>query len=146
MGQRIEAAPPEPAAPVKRRRILVAEDDEEMRAVLLDALRRDGHEVRGVENGAALLIELSRPGSFHFDSVDLILSDLRMPVCSGLRAVETLRSVGLSVPVILLTAFATAELRRTARAFGVLPLGKPISIRSLRKIVSGLADRRLVVH
>lgn len=134
----------EPTAP--KRKILVAEDDAEMRAVLLDALRLDGHEVRAVENGAALLVELSRPGNFHFETVDLVVTDFRMPHCNGLRAVETLRSVGVTVPIVVLTAFATAELRREARTLGALPIGKPVSMKSLRRIVTGLVERRIVVH
>lgn len=51
-------------------RVLVAEDDPEMRRVLVETLRVEGYEVYDVGDGAALLIELARNHRFHYDTVD----------------------------------------------------------------------------
>jgi CheY-like chemotaxis protein len=116
-------------------RVLVAEDDREMRRIVVETLRRDGHDVHDVEDGAALLIELANNSRFHYHAVDVVVADVRMPLCSGLQALETIRTVRSQLPFVLLTAFPDRDLRAQAERLGAVLLDKPISMQQLRNTV-----------
>jgi two-component system response regulator MprA len=82
------------------RRVLVADDDLDVRAALLEALEAEGYEARGVANGAEALLVLG-----HWRA-DLIVLDLLMPGIDG-RAVLTERGrvAGFAeTPVLLISA------------------------------------------
>ena len=71
-----------------RPRVLVAEDDREMRRLVIDSLRRGGYDVVDVTDGGQLLLRITdfyrlRPAAA---AIDLIVSDIRMPVVSGLSS------------------------------------------------------------
>lgn len=129
------------ASSSRRKRILVAEDDREMRRVVVDALRGEGHEVYDVGDGGALLIELARNDRFHWQTVDLVVSDVRMPLCSGLQALETLRAANARTPFLLLTAFGDADMHARADQLGAALLDKPFSVTRLRTTVAGILAR-----
>lgn len=122
------------------RRILVAEDDADMRRLLADTLHADGYDVHAVEDGASLLVELARTGRFHHGSVDLVLADVRMPLCSGLQALDTVRGVGIHVPFVLLTAFGGADVHQRAQELGAILLDKPVSMRRLLSVLAAPLD------
>jgi len=118
-------------------RVLVAEDDPEMRRLVADALRGDGYEVLEAKDGNALLVILTSPP--HTGArVDLIISDIRMPVCTGLQILEALRKVQWIVPVILMTAFSDDATRANAEALGAILFDKPFAIDDLRTAVVNL--------
>lgn len=125
-----------------KRRILVAEDDPEMRRVILDALTEDGHDVYTVGDGAGLLIELARSDRFHYQTVDLVIADVRMPLCTGLQALETIRGVRARVPFLLMTAFGDEEVHARAKKLGATLLDKPFSIDKLRRVIATLMEQR----
>ena len=99
-------------------RVLVAEDDREMRRLVVEVLRKDGHEVTEATDGGRLLVRIAEV--FDRDpsmaAVDVIISDVRMPVCSGLELVERLFEARWKVPCILMTAFGDDDTRRRASA------------------------------
>ncbi|BES66231.1 response regulator transcription factor [Gottschalkiaceae bacterium SANA] len=78
-------------------KILIAEDDREIRELVRMHLETDGYTVVEAENGQAA-IDLFHPNSFH-----LVLLDLMMPVKGGLETLQEIREQS-EVPVILLTA------------------------------------------
>jgi CheY-like chemotaxis protein len=117
-----------PRAAGRRRRVLVAEDDPEMRRVLVDVLNGEGYEAHAVGDGAALLTELASSNRFHWDSVDLVIADVRMPLCDGLRAAETMRALRPRVPFLLVTGFPDEATYHRANALAVVLLEKPFSI------------------
>jgi DNA-binding response OmpR family regulator len=86
--------------PAARKRVLIAEDDRDIRELVATKLRSVGLEVIEVTDGTAALeaIRTDRP--------DLVLLDVMMPGLSGLDVIEELRSSALTVdlPAILLTA------------------------------------------
>ena len=79
--------------------VLVAEDEEIVRRLLVRMLARDGFEVVDCENGEEVLRECGadRP------NFDLVLMDVRMPVLGGIEALRGLRAIGSRVPVILMS-------------------------------------------
>ena len=124
-------------------RVLVAEDDHEMRRLVVEALRKDGHEVTEAADGGRLLVRLAElfDRDYFLAGVDVIVSDVRMPICSGLELVERLFEARWRVPCILMTAFGDDDIRRRASAVGALLLDKPLSLDELREAVGRLARR-----
>lgn len=127
--------------PDVRGRVLVAEDDHELRRVLVESLARDRHEIHDVGDGASLLIELARNERFHYHSVDAVVADVRMPLCSGLQALATARSFRRDLPFVLVSAFADADVHARARALDAVVLEKPVSMDELRRVVAQVIAR-----
>jgi len=119
-------------------RILLAEDDEEMRSLLTLTLARAGHAVVALEDGDELAdyVSLTEVCGGPLLSPDLILSDIRMPGRTGLEVLAQAQAVGLSCPVILLSSFADEETREEARRLGVCAfLDKPVDLDVLKATV-----------
>jgi len=116
-------------------RIVVADDDADIRDLVVLKLESSGHEVVAVADGAAA-VEVSRA-----DSPDLILLDVMMPGMNGLDACRAIRSEpGLAtVPVILLTARAqSADIEEGVSAGATDYVVKPFSPRELATRVDAL--------
>ncbi|MBQ8258032.1 MAG: response regulator transcription factor [Clostridia bacterium] len=79
-------------------RILIAEDDRELRLLFSHVLSKHGYSVVGVSNGREALTEIEL-GYF-----DLIISDIMMPVMDGYELVRTLRDADNHTPVLMITA------------------------------------------
>jgi CheY-like chemotaxis protein len=126
----------------RARRILVAEDDHEMRRVLVDAFVQAGHDVLAVADGASLLHELAHSPRHNFDAVDLIVSDVRMPRCSGLEAMEAIRAIRPGVKIVLITAFPDEDIRALARRIDLTVLEKPFSLDRLQEVTGTLLSSR----
>ena len=90
---------------IKAPRILVAEDDDAFRILLLSHLRDAGHNPVELEDGAELEDYLLLMRRKMVSMPDLILTDLRMPGSSGLEVVRRAREKGLECPIVVLTAF-----------------------------------------
>jgi two-component system chemotaxis response regulator CheY len=85
-------------------RILIAEDEAHILRVMALWLGRHGHEIIETPNGAVALQRLTD------ESVDLIISDMNMPLVSGLELVRVMRDErGSDVPIMLLTARCDQE-------------------------------------
>ncbi len=120
-------------------RLLVAEDDEAVRAFLEKAFELDGHEVRTAEDGAmALEVLASEEGAF-----DLLLTDIQMPVMDGIAlALSAVRDYP-GMPILLMTGYANQR----ERAHGLESLVedvimKPFSLADIRDAVGGVLDKR----
>ncbi len=79
-------------------KILIAEDDSELRGLFEKVLTKNGYDARGAENGAAALAMLDQ------EYFDLIISDIMMPVMDGYELVRSLRESGSQMPVLMITA------------------------------------------
>jgi DNA-binding response OmpR family regulator len=125
-------------------RVLLAEDDADMRRLVVEALQKDGYEVIAVPDGGRLLVTLARELADADSSAlpDLIVSDIRMPTCTGMQILEQLRAVHRNVPVILMTAFGDAATREHARSLGAVLFDKPFDLNDLRAAASRLLRRR----
>jgi CheY-like chemotaxis protein len=122
----------------KTTRVLVAEDEEDLRVLLSTMLAKDGYEVIAVGDGAELLDYL---GSVHLQDgsarpVDLIISDIQMPGWTGLQILQGIRAKDWATPVILITGFGSREVRREASRLGVTAFfDKPFDVDDLRTTV-----------
>lgn len=119
-------------------RVLVAEDDDELRSLLAHALEADGYEVLQVEDGDQLAQLLSEPCS-----ADVVISDVRMPRGGGLEALAQFRRRSRSTPFILITAFGSDALHEEAEALGATAIfDKPFDLDDLRAAVRRLLPVR----
>lgn len=116
-------------------RILVADDDEDIRMLVVMRLQHSGHDVAQAGDGAAA-VESCRQ-----DAPDLVVLDLMMPGMNGLDACRTIRSdpALASTPVILLTARAQSSDVEAGLAAGADDyITKPFSPRDLAERVDAL--------
>ncbi len=112
--------------------VLVADDSPENRDLLKIILSEHGLSVLLAENGQEALDLLSQK------RVDLVLMDVQMPVMDGFSAVSAMRSRGLTLPVIALTAHAMKGVREECLAAGYTDyLSKPIDF---DRLMARLAD------
>jgi len=128
----------DPTLSVEGARVVLAEDDSELRAFLAEALRAQGYQVEEIADGAQLLEfvanRLRSNGSIA--GVDVVVSDIRMPGFSGMDVLVGLRRVLDRTPVILITAFGDESTHQLARAFGaVAVLDKPFDVEHLTDTV-----------
>lgn len=79
-------------------KILIAEDDRELRQLFQQVLTKNGYAVTGVSNGEEAL------DSIDAGYYDLIISDIMMPKMDGYQLVRALREAGLTIPVMMITA------------------------------------------
>lgn len=130
--------------PASRPRVLVADDDAEMRHLVAETLRKDDYEVVEEPDGGRLLVRLAAIRAFDktVDPFDLIVSDIRMPVCSGLAIVKGMRQVRCNTPVILMTAFGDDETRALAEKLGAQLFDKPFQMGALRAMARKLLAKR----
>ena len=83
-------------------KILIVEDDKELSLLFQRCLKRSGYQVKSASDGAQALEVLDR------EYIDLIISDIMMPVMDGYELVSELRSAGYQIPVLMITAKAAS--------------------------------------
>jgi two-component system response regulator AtoC len=97
------------------RRILVGDDEPDIRLLLRDLLESEGFTVLQAKNGNEALALLTDGGDEH---PDLALLDVRMPDLDGIQILQRMQEQGIDVPVIIMTAFATSSIAIKAMQLG----------------------------
>ena len=124
--------------PVRGATILLVEDDDEMREMLVTALRRDGYVVVEAADGDDALEWLGL-GALEGEPSrwpDLLVSDIRLPFFSGLDIIEGLSLARRSLPIVMITGFGDAETHARALEFGATcVLDKPFDLNDFRHAV-----------
>jgi DNA-binding response OmpR family regulator len=113
-----------------KKRILIIEDDEEMRSLIKEFVEEEGYEADCVEKGTYAFGKLLK------EPFDLIITDIRMPGFSGLDILPDLRKLKPDVSIAVITAFGSEEvyykaLQRGANAY----LEKPIQLGKLGALI-----------
>ncbi|RKH73011.1 response regulator [Corallococcus aberystwythensis] len=129
-----EAPQPEPT---RAPRILVADDQTEMRTLIRKMLVRRGYEVVEAADGPDLVrVLIEGLTAEESRAPDLIITDVRMPGFTGLEVLARLRREQWNTPVILITAFGDVQLHREALRLGAAcVLNKPFDMDELRGAV-----------
>lgn len=128
-------------------RVLVADDDPDLRASLVEALVADGFEIVQARDGQELLATLGAALKGDLEPIDLLVSDDCMPGFSGMQVLAGLRAAGCPLPVILVTAFGDTQLREEARRLdAVAVLEKPFDWDDLRLAVLRILPPYLAVQ
>jgi two-component system cell cycle response regulator len=113
--------------------ILVAEDDDKIRALVAEVMRREGYQVEEAADGQDALQIATET------TIDLVISDLMMPRMNGWRLLSSLRERNNDVPVIILTGHMTEEGEEVLTSKDIVGfLAKPIKFDELRKMVRGV--------
>ena len=119
-------------------RILIAEDEEALRALVVRALTEAGHMVTAAADGGEALDILAREnGAF-----DLLLTDIRMPVMDGIALALAAARDFPTLPVLLMTGYA--DQRERALGLDALIEGviaKPFTLAELRSEVADVLGR-----
>jgi DNA-binding NtrC family response regulator len=119
-----------------KKRILIIEDDEEMRALLRDVIEEEGYQTDSVNNGSEAYRKLVKEPS------DLIITDVRMPGLTGLDILPGMKKLQPEAPVIVITAFGSEEIQRKAFEKGARAyLEKPIHFQNLRTLIHDLFSK-----
>jgi len=114
-----------------RRRVLLAEDDPDFRRLLAAHLSRHGFDVEVVSNGSELMRALTDLLIDGNSSFDILVSDVGMPVWSGLQVLNGLRCAGCSLPAVLITASEELEVALLAGELNARLLLKPFDLGEL---------------
>jgi two-component system cell cycle response regulator CpdR len=114
-------------------RILIAEDEEAVRALVARALSDNGHEVTTAIDGADALEQLSRAGG----AFDLLLTDIKMPLMDGIALALAAARDYPDVVILLMTGFA--DQRERAQGLDAIihdVVAKPFSLAQIRAAVN----------
>jgi two-component system cell cycle response regulator CpdR len=114
-------------------RILIAEDEEALRALCARALATDGHEVKtACDGGDALDLMVREEGRF-----DLLLTDIRMPIMDGIALALSAARDYPALTILLMTGYA--DQRERAHGLDTIihdVISKPFSVATLRGAVN----------
>ncbi len=122
-------------------KILIAEDDRELRQLFQHVLTKHGYSVRGVSNGKEALDALEQ------DYCDLIISDIMMPVMDGYQLVQALRESGSQIPVLMITAKNAFDDMRQGFLSGTDDyMVKPVNINEMVLRVGALLRRAQMIN
>ena len=113
-------------------KILIAEDDDAIRGLVVRALKDDGHDLTAAENGAVALDALSR----HNGKFDLLLTDVKMPAMDGIALALAAGRDHPEMAIMLMTGYG--DQRERAHELDALVhdvLSKPFSIDQIKGAV-----------
>lgn len=118
-------------------RVLLVDDQDELRELFRRTLRKDGHEVVTAANGRSA-VELARESRF-----DVVISDVRMPDMNGVELLQELHESDPDLPVLLISGSPDLETAMKAVQFGAIEyLVKPVPFDKLRACASKAVDLR----
>ena len=111
--------------------ILVAEDEEDLRQVICTMLELEGSKVFGASNGDEAFEILQR------ESIDIVISDVQMPYCTGMQLLERVKSEMASAPAMfLVTGYADVSEQEALKKGALSLIHKPFNIEKLKKQLS----------
>jgi len=130
-GGRYKGPMMDPEGPMsKTLRVLVVDDQKNMRTIMRMIVKEMGHGVETAEDGKKAL-ELYRKGG-----IDLVITDFKMPYMDGLELLKAVKSENGKVPVIVVTSLAEAmDTSCFMEAGASQVLGKPFDSAEIRKAI-----------
>ena len=121
-------------------KVLVVEDDRELRQLFARVLQRSGYAALEAGNGQQALDVLEH------EYIDLIISDIMMPVMDGYELVRSLREAGMNIPVLMITAKdAFDDMRRGFLSGTDDYMVKPINVNEMVLRVGALLRRAQMI-
>lgn len=122
-------------------KILIAEDDLELRQLFAKVLSKNGYAVLVAGNGQEALERLDE------EYVDLIISDVMMPVMDGYEFVSALREAGYTTPVLMITAKSAFDDMRQGFVLGTDDyMVKPVNVNEMVLRVGALLRRAQMIN
>ncbi len=122
-------------------KILIVEDDKELSLLFQKVLEKSGYQVKSASDGAQALEVLDR------EYIDLIISDIMMPVMDGYELVSELRSAGYQIPVLMITAKSSFDDVRQGFLSGSDDyMVKPVNVNEMVLRVGALLRRAQILN
>jgi DNA-binding NtrC family response regulator len=119
--------------PYRLKKILVVDDDEQLRDMLLEVLTSLDYFPIGVEDGEEALSQLK------IQDFDLIISDIRMPKMNGLSLLKSIKNADGEIPVVLITGFpSTCPVQKAMQEGADGYLAKPFRIEKIDELMRDL--------
>lgn len=118
-------------------RVLVVEDDADLRSMLVEALQHFGATTRQAESGSSALKILERPEN----EFDIVMSDVRMPDGDGIFLLKNFRKLNSKTPFVFLTGFSDLTEVEAKNLGAQVMLSKPINLRNLRAVLRDYASQ-----
>jgi DNA-binding NtrC family response regulator len=117
--------------------LLLVEDKHELRAMLRKALERAGHAVDEAPDGSSAVAKIKARRYL------LVLTDLKLPGCSGLDVLRESKQADPDIPVILITAYGSVEEAVTAMKEGAYDfIQKPVDLEHLNLLVARATEQQ----
>src|SRR6202030_3461097 len=117
--------------------LLLVEDKPELRAMLKKALERGGHKVEEAPDGSSAVAKVRARRYL------LVLTDLKLPGCSGLDVLRETKAADPTIPVILITAYGSVEEAVTAMKEGAYDsIQKPVDLEHLNLLVERASQQQ----
>jgi two-component system response regulator PilR (NtrC family) len=121
-------------------RILVVDDELSMREFLKILLEKSGYGVTVAPDGATALEIIQN------ETVDLVITDIRMPGMSGLELLTELKQYSADLPVIMITAFASPDDAVMAMKNGAFDyITKPFNVDEIKAVIKAATNRKAAV-
>ena len=118
-------------------RILIVDDEKSMRDLLSITLEKEGYDVSSATGGETAIEML------HRDSVDVVITDLRMPKVDGLQVLRAAKEISPDTTVIMITAVASTESAVEAMKLGAYDyITKPFKLDEVNLIVRNALERK----
>ncbi len=120
---------------VKKKKILLVEDEVVLREALREWLTDDGYDVEVAESGEEAIEKVKK------EEFGVVVLDLRLPGIDGLRTFEEAKDIKPETQGVIITAYPSKETQEKAKEIGLLDyLPKPFQIEDLEKIISGALE------
>jgi two-component system OmpR family response regulator len=117
--------------------VLVIDDTKNIRMLLTKCLEFEGYAVSTASDGTAALALISKR------RFDLIFLDIRMPEISGTEVLKRIREMGVSTPVIIITAFGTVKNAVECTRLGAVAyLQKPFTENKIKQVLQEVLHSR----
>jgi len=126
-------------------RVLLVEDDGDLRRLIAAELKRDRFEVLDCGNAREAVRQPVWSPAMSGDpwSIDVVLTDLRLGDIDGMALLQRIADAGVDVPVVLISGFGGPSVRaRAARLGAAAFLDKPVAMPALLRLVRQLARER----
>jgi DNA-binding NtrC family response regulator len=127
------------SAVLRQTRVMVVDDDDDLRALVACALRDDGHAVLESRDALEALTRLSSMMLAGLGEPDVVVSDVRMPRGGGSALIAGMRMRGCKTPVVLMTAYRASLPARSLWLDVTQVIDKPFDMNELRTAVRRLS-------
>ena len=118
--------------------VIIAEDDQELRGLMLDIFRDADCETEAFDNGAAAFefLKQKRPAS-----EALLVTDLMMPEMDGVDLVRKLAGLGIRIPTVVVSGYLNDKVKARMERFGAMAvLAKPVEVTVLQGLIEQAAS------
>ena len=127
----------------KNNRILVVDDEEIMRDLLIDYLEMSDFKVDSAEDGAIALDKINKAKNDD-ESFSLVITDVNMPVMGGVKLQKTIKEKYPNLPVIFMTGYGIEKVKKELAGQAEGFLSKPFELEELFTIISKLLNIEII--